>query len=211
MNYSGNDAGEVLKETQTLYGTLPKTIDFYVSGNKIQLNRNGLMVVRNVNSLSTRIILEISDSILKRQKELLSTSEKFQTATKTIGAGSHTIRVPTIIAGKIRFGESKFDTMRAKILLGRQEMNSEEVQDDDELEDFNFSFIDTYVADDAYSATAVDEQKGTVFGLSGDNEQMVLIPKHRTTFESFVRFYVGILESFDRSATLTTFGEQIAR
>jgi hypothetical protein len=214
INYSGEDAGDVLKETQTLYGTLPKTIDFNTAGNKIQMNRNGLMVLRNVNALTTGIIMEITDTLLREQRDLLQTSKKYQTSTRTIGTGDHKLRVPSLVAGKIAFRESKFDMLKAKTLFGGyglEEDVEEPLTEEERLEGFDFSFIDTHIADDNYSATVVDEQKGTVFGLSGDDETMVLIPKHRTTFESFVRFYVEILNSFDRSARLTTFSEQIAR
>ena len=212
LNYSGEDAGEVLKETQTLYGTLPKTIDFNVLEDKVQLNRNGLIVMRDVNLRTTGIIREVTDRVLSEQNELLKTSEKLQTSITPIGEGEHIIQVPTLIAGKISFIGSKFDTLQAEILLGHHEEEKEtEEYEGEQLEGFNFSFIDTYITDTMYSATAVDEQKGTVFGLSGDSGQIVLVPKHRTTFESFVRFYVEILESFDRSAVLTTFGEQVGR
>jgi hypothetical protein len=211
MNYSGEDAGEVLKETQTLYGTLPKTIDFNVEGSKIQLNRDGLMVVRNVTALTTRIILEITDRVLSGEKDDVRNSKQFQVATRVIGEGNHQIIVPSLVAGKIRFGEAKFDSAKARTLFGETSIIEELESQPEEMEEFDFSFIDAYVAGDDYSATVVDEDKGTVFGLSGNSEEIVLVPKHRTTFESFVRFYHQILVGYDQAAQLMTFSELIAR
>jgi hypothetical protein len=82
--------------------------------------------------------------------------------------------------------------------------------EEDELEE-GFSFVDTYVKEGPFffSATVVDENKGTVFGLSGIENEIALIPKHRTTFETFIKFYNAISDNFDETAQLTTFSEKL--
>jgi hypothetical protein len=63
----------------------------------------------------------------------------------------------------------------------------------------------------SFSATVVDDIKGTLFGVTGGNNEIILVPKHRTSFESFLSFYERIVESFDQSAYLTTFGDVVGR
>jgi hypothetical protein len=217
INYSGEDAEQVLKETQVLYGTLPTTIDFRIEEDKIQLNRNGLSVIRNINRKTTRMLLEVIERIIAEELTILQTSEKFRTTTTRIGIGDNQLIIPTLVAGKITLPNSKFDERKVKMLFGEQRNEVALGKGEEEAEDLDFSssfsFIDTYVSADAtsFSATVIDETKGSIFGMSGDYSEIVLVPKHRTTFESFVGFYEKIIENFDGTAYLTTFSDESVR
>jgi hypothetical protein len=139
------------------------------------------------------------------------TSEKFKVSSQKIGELNHQITVPMMTAGKITTPRAQFDIEKVKLLFGENRDEPALGKGEEEISDFQFSFIDTYISDDAssFSATVVDDEKGTVFGLSANNGEMVLIPKHRTTFESFVRFYESIVEDFDVTASLATFSEPV--
>jgi hypothetical protein len=216
ISYSGEDAEAVLKETQVLYGTIPTSIDFRIGSDKIQLNRNGLAVVRNVNRDTTRMLLEVIERIINEEMLILQTSEKFKQTTTRIGMGDAQMEIPTFIAGKIMLPNSSFTEQKIRMLLDEQK-NEAEIGKTEEVEDMDFSssfsFIDTYVSNDAnsFSATVVDETKGSTFGMSGDFREIVLVPKHRTTFESFIGFYEKIVENFDQTAYLTTFSDESVR
>ena len=85
------------------------------------------------------------------------------------------------------------------------------IYEDSDFE-YDFSFIDQNINDDPellFSATVVDQNKGTVFGLSGAKNEMILVPKHYTTFESFIRFFNFVSEVFDDEAELSTFSEYV--
>jgi hypothetical protein len=74
-----------------------------------------------------------------------------------------------------------------------------------------FSFVDKTILEGSlsFSGTVIDEYKGTIFGLSGGENEILLIPKHHTTFESFVRFYRMIVEKIDDEAELSLLSEEV--
>lgn len=212
ISYSGDDAALVLSETQIMYGTLPSSMDFRISGDMIQLNRNGLFVIRDINADTLSFLSDMLAIVSESLVSVRQTTEKFQTSTREIGQSQHRIIVPTLVAGKITTPKAKFDIQKVKMFFGEVPNIVEMAKTEEEEYDFGFSFIDTYISEDAasFSATVVDDFKGTVFGMSAHNGEMVLIPKYRTTFESFVKFYETVVEDFDDSASLSTFSEPVA-
>lgn len=211
LSYSGEDSSQVLKETQTMYGTLATSMDFRLDGNKIHLNKEGLIITRDVNPDTLELLRKLVDMAGHELATVRETSEKFKVSSQKIGELDHQITVPMITAGKITTPHAKFDVEKVKLLFGESRDEPALGKGEEEISDFQFSFIDTYVSEDAtsFSATVVDDEKGTVFGMSANNGEMVLIPKHRTTFESFVRFYESIVEDFDVTASLATFSEPV--
>lgn len=213
ISYSGEDAVDALKEYRALHGVIPMSIDMRVYGSKIQINRNGLFVIRHVNRKTIGLLQEIINAIAEKQARLQGTSEKLQSSTVTLTVGTRKIRFPVITAGKITLPNTKFSELTVKQMfkqesfyeLGKSENESDEMEAD-------FSFIDTFVGMEkslVFSATVVDEIKGTIFGISGNESELALIPKHRTTFESFLSFYNFITENFDEAADLSTFSGEI--
>jgi hypothetical protein len=216
LNYTGEDANQTLKEVQDLYGMIPSSIDIRTSNWKMQINRNGLFVIRQVNRKTFGILLELIERIVAEQVRIRNTSEKFNVETRKISTGTEVIRIPRITAGKITLP----NTILNQVMITRM-FNPSEIYDvgqseteDEEIGEIEreFSFVDTYVREDplVFTATVVDEDKGTVFGISGSDRVVSVIPKHRTTFESFVRFYDLVTLNFDSDANLTLFSELIA-
>lgn len=212
ISYSGNDANEALKELQSLYGVIPMSMDMYVGESKMQINRDGLFLLRRANLQTVGVLQEIVQRVIVEQTVIRDTSEKFDVATRKVSFGGKEFNVPRIAAGKIILPRVKLSEPMVNRMFG-QDLVEDTLDDGDTM--FNiesdFSFIDTYVREDPmmFRATVVDEEKGTVFGLSGIENEISLIPKHRTTFESFIKFYNAIVENFDDAATLTTFSEPL--
>jgi len=213
INYSGEDAAQTMKEYRTLYGAIPISIDMRIYGSKIQINRNGLFIIRHITRKTLGVLQEMTDTIAAKQARLQDTSEKFHAKTKTLSVGEGEIKIPSIVAGKITLLRSKLSELMIKRMfrqidvyeIGKSELENEEFEQ-------VFSFIDTFVSKEEpliFSATVVDEVKGTIFGISGTDDKVALIPKHRTTFESFVNFYNFVTENFDEAAELTTFNETL--
>lgn len=73
----------------------------------------------------------------------------------------------------------------------------------------DFSFVDTSISEQPliFTATVVDETKRTIFGISGNENELTIIPKHRVTFESFIGFYNFVIENFDQGAKMRLFSE----
>ena len=212
ISYSGEDAFRFLKEVQELYGVIPSSIDMRIGDSKLQINRSGLFVVRRINLKSIGILMEMVGRVVDQQITLRNTSEKFNVATKEVTLGNKHFRVPQVVAGKIVLPGVRLSGVMISRMFGH-EYDPENSQREDNEDDYDiqadFSFVDTFVREGpfVFSATVVDETKGTVFGLSGIENEIALIPKHRTTFESFIKFYNFITEEFDQEAKLTTFSE----
>lgn len=212
LNYSGEDAADSLKEYRRMYGIIPTSIDMRVYGSKIQINRNGLFVIRHVNHKTIGLLQEMVKTIAEKQAYLQGTSEKLQFFTRTIAIGKERIKFPSITAGKITLLERKFTELTIKQMFKQDFYNLGKIEREDSEEEVDFSFIDTFINTEQsllFSATVVDEIKGTIFGISGNENEVALIPKHRTTFESYLSFYNYITESFDETADLSVFSEQV--
>lgn len=213
ISYSGNDAGEALKEIQALYGVIPSSMDMEIGDSKMQLNREGLFIVRRANLETMGILREVVDKIIAEQVIIRDTSEKFNVETKTVSIGNKQFNIPQMVAGKIILPNTKLSELMVKKMFRHTDdelyLNDSDYEESDI--EMDFSFIDTYVQEDPmiFRATVVDEEKGTVFGLSGVENEIALIPKHRTTFESFIKFYSAVVENFDDSAKLATFSESV--
>lgn len=210
ISYSGDDAGQTLKEVQTSYGVIPTSIEFIVDDTWMKIGRSGLFVLGLATRKTTGILRELVTKVIAEQITIRETSEKFHSEYKNISVGNQEFKIPQIVAGKIVLPNAKLSELMVKRIfsISRSNREGEPDSDDDELEE-DFSFIDTYVQEEPFffSATVMDEQKGTVFGVSGIEKEIALIPKHRTTFETFIKFYNAVSENFDESAQLTTFSE----
>jgi len=211
INYSGMDAGETLKEMQETYGIIPFSLDFAVGDDSFKITNDGLFVLRTINEHTLRIMVTVIDAMLGYQLEMQKLTQGIAATTEFHKIGESTVRIPEIVAAKIRLKAQKLNAVWVERFFGqRRDLLGEELpaQDSEQPE---FSFIDTTVVEGSllYSATVIDEFKGTIFGLSGGEDEMLLVPKHRTTFESFVRFYRNIVEDIDKEAELSILSEQI--
>jgi len=100
---------------QDLYGMIPSSIDIRIQDWKMQINRNGLFVVRQVNRKTVGILQELVERIVAEQIRIRNTSEKFNVQTMSISAGTEQIRIPRIIAGKISLPK----TILSQLMINR--------------------------------------------------------------------------------------------
>jgi hypothetical protein len=208
LSYSAEDADEVLKESRSLYGTIPTSIDMRVGDSKIQINRDGLFVIRQINLRTIGILRHIVGRIVEEQVRIRNTSERFNIEMKKVSIGDKEYKISKIVAGKILLPNTRLSEAMIKRMFHQYE---DFYQVSEPAEDEEFSFIDTFIQEDplTFTATVIDEINGTVFGVSGVDKEIALIPKHRTSFESFIKFYNSVQSNFDDSAELTTFSEPI--
>lgn len=210
LSYSGDDGTEVLKEVLGFYGVLPDSISFLVENDKLQITSNGMLLFRSVNERTAQIMTELLRILTEPQRLVRKVSDSLRRGTRTITIGKAEIRTPVVVPGIIRFQTTKLDRnaieqfFRQEIREVSQESSPVEESPEfvEELEAREFSFIDTSIREGSFSfsATAVDDLRGTMFGLCGTSDYMILVPMHRTTFESFLRFYRLVTESLDEEA-----------
>ena len=211
ISYSGNDATQALKEFRTRYGVSPVSIDFRMGSVTLQVTNDGLFLLRGVSMRALWMTLETIDLIIVKQLTISETSKKFQSHTELVKVGEREFALPGVTAGVIRLPQVVLNSQSIEQFLRYQEEWEQELGD--EQGPIEFYFINTLVEEEplSFSTIAVDKLKGTVFGVSGGVNELVVVPKHRTTFESFISFYRLISELLDSQAYLTPFSETIAR
>lgn len=211
IHYSGDDAGMSLKEFRKQYGVLPTLVDFKIDSEKMRITNEGLFLIRNTNRKLLRIIQEVVDQVLAEQRRIRNVSRKVDYTNRYLQLGDRKIDTSSITAGKIVFNKNLTAPLLDQLFSKFQDPEFGRSEEEEEYSDF--SFIDPNVNENglSYSATIIDEDKGTIFGLSGDENNMILVPKHRITYESFINFYRFVNESIDESSVLHLFSEQIAR
>lgn len=207
IHYSGDDAGRSLKEIKDMYGVLPTLIDFNISGNKIRITNEGLFLIRNINRDVLRIVEEVVDQVLAEQTRLRDVSKQVIYKTTPVKIGDRYMKIPSMMSGKIVFSTQLDAYLVDKLFTSFQD--SEYGHSEEGLDLPNFSFIDTNIREGSvtFSGTVIDEDKGTIFGISGNENHMLLVPKHNTTFETFLNFYRLVNQTLDESSTIQLFSE----
>jgi len=185
FSYTGDDGTHTLAELEELYGVTPESIYMEIDKNlKIHLTNDGLYSAREISAdamnLFFKYLDEVKDSILEMRT--VSKSMKFEVVSK------FDIKTVSIESGIIRLSDSIVDSVMAEKMM--------------EALEADFSFIDLNLVGGSVSltATVVDEIKGSVFNINASESQILIVPKTRTTFESFIGFYRGIVESVDEYA-----------
>lgn len=201
IRYSGSDADYSLSELKEIYGVLPTTIDFKIGSNKLRIKNDGFILIQNINLEILRIVEEIIDQAIAEPMRLRDISQQVLCTTESKW---HNFTISRLMSGKITF-DTNIDLPSIHQLFCSRGMNW--IEEDEELP--RFSFIATNISEEplSYSATVVDEDKGTVFGISGSSDRLILVPKHRSAFESFINFYRLINETIDESSNLHLFNE----
>lgn len=204
VRYSGDDADQSLSELREAYGVLPTTVDFEIESNKIRITNDGFILIRNINFEILRIVEEIIDQAIA---EPIRLRDKSKQVLYTSGPKWNKFTISKLMSGKIVFGTNLDLPPITQLLHGFGDDGAGGTDEDMELP--KFSFIDTSISEEPlrYSATAIDEDKGTVFGISGNSNRIILVPKRKTTFESFINFYRLVNETIDESSDLHLFNE----
>ena len=208
IRYSGGDADYSLNELREIYGVLPTMIDFQIGSDKIRITNDGFILIRNINLEILRVVEEIIDQAIAEPIRLRDVSKQVSYKSEKKW---NKFKISKLMSGKIIFNAGPSTDIIDQLFRASNDEEIDHVEENTDLP--RFSFIDTNLSDDPlnYSATAVDEDKGTVFGISGNSNHLILVPKHKTTFESFVNFYRLINETIDESSNLYLFNDQYVK
>lgn len=213
LSYTGDDATRVLKEVLDQYGVIPNSISFKVGDDKIQLTSKGMLLFRSVNENTIEILKKLIGIITEKQRKVREVSGTLRRDTKTFQLGNQEIRTPVVVPGIIQLQERRLDRVIVERFFRQENLEmAREFESGEEYEASEFSFIDTRIREGSFSftATVVDDLKGTMFGLSGSEDRMILVPMHRTAFESFVRFYKLVMENLDEEAKFDVLAPKVS-
>jgi hypothetical protein len=208
FSYTGEDATIVLKEALKYYGVVPDSISFRVGEQKLQVTSNGMLLFLSVNDLSIKILQGILALLVDPQSEIRDVADSLGQYTEILRLGHAKITAPFVRPGIIKLENVKLNRYVIERFFKQEEPVGSHTYVFGPAEGKpEFSFINTSVREGSFSfsATVVDDIKGTMFGISGSTDQMTLVPMHRTTFESFIRFYKLVIEGLDKEANFNVF------
>lgn len=190
FSYTGDDGRYVLDEIQHLYGVLPTSISYEVKSDlKLKVYEEGLIILRTINKESFELLFKILEMISEEIHESSLVARQMDTDIKLVDLEGGQISVPEVLAGEIHLPTNKLDTGTVEDFMEKAD---------------GFSFLDVVNEEGslAFSATVIDDDKGSVFGLSASEDTIRLVPRYRPTFETFLRFCRQVAETIDEDAVL---------
>lgn len=194
FSYTGDDGTQVVKELQAEYGVTPESMYLRISPDLVvQLTNLGLFSAREISPLALEIFFGILTMTMDELISTKTTSERLSFDVANMLGEASLPLVASIVAGKIALGTKPLTADLVDDFVSNAE---------------DFSFLDTRVKEGSlgYSATVVDEVKGSVFDVSVTESEISLIPKYNWTFESFIGFLKAVREQLDERATLSLWG-----
>lgn len=194
FNYTGDDATQTMQEIEEMYGVTPTSVYIQVNETlKVHLASEGLFSAQEPSSIALSLFFnyldEIKDSILNMSR--ISKSLKFDIAQ----IGEAHLKSASVDVGVIRLHEREIDAVTVENLTK-------------ELKDYSFIDKNIEMGSLSFTATVIDENKGSVFNISASESEILIVPKYRMTFESLLGFYRGVAESIDEQAELSIIDEE---
>jgi hypothetical protein len=195
MQYWGKDGSETLREFKYYYGVLPRTVEYSMENITLRINTEGIFTLKTVNRLTFDLFMDILDKVLDETKGLMKTAEELKFSQDELVTEKKVLPIACIEPGEIQM-ETKLTIEDVRGMFKSMEKEG-------------FSAIDALMDEGSLSlsATVVDSNKGSVFDISASDSRITLIPKYRTSFDSFLRFFAFITENIDQRATFRKFSD----
>ena len=188
FTYRGEDGQQTLEELRHYYGVLPRYVQFDIPG-LVEFTvyhlgvfhyRKGLLEeMFSYSQKAAELVLNIRRILERSKLELVD----IETARKML-------QVQNIIPWEIRFNR-EIDVNDAESMLNELRLKGFAI------------YNDVVTPGSVYlDATVFDERKRSVFSVTSDKHRMIVSPRHNTTFDSFLRFFETITDSFDPEASI---------
>jgi len=196
FNYTGDDGSQVVKELQDAYGVTPDSMYIRVDPALIvQITNSCFFSAREISHTAIQILFHVLDVVSDELLLTKKTSERlgFEIEIANMLGNTTLPRVASLTAGQISLSGRPLTASVVEEFVTNAE---------------DFSFLDQYTKEGslAFSATVVDESKGSVFDVSMSETEITMIPKFNTTFESFITFLKTVRDQLDERASLRVWG-----
>lgn len=178
-----------LEEMKYDLGVRPISIDYSTNGNRIQITEEGMFHLKSVSKMSFDLMDEVIEKIREEERVMRDIAQGLKFKPELI---SDTETEESVVeSGKLTL-ERELDVDAAKQIVKQFK---------------RFAFINPRIESGSliFSSTVIDRQKGSVFALSATENNIILIPRYKSTFESFLVFYKDIVEQIDSKAILSKF------
>lgn len=185
FSYTGDDGSETLEELNYDYGTYPTSIEFDIPETfKFSVNNNGYyrcMAGKNH-------FLDFLEGLLEiplRDRGIISESS-FETVKVSIDGTEY--KIPRLKSWAINFSDN-LTYKDGEIITEKLTSN-------------NFTLVNSEMGEGSVmlDATVVDDEELDIFSISASENQLVVAPQEKCSFESFYRFLRIITENLDPEA-----------
>lgn len=181
-----------LEEMQYHLGVTPRSIDYTLNGNRVQITNEGLFHLKTVTKESFELMDDVIEQIRGEEKVMRETAQSlsFKAEVPTMAQGGGILE-----SAKIAL-EVELDVTAAKQIVKQFK---------------RFAFIEPKIKAGSliFSSDVVDRQKGSVFTISATEKGILLVPKYKITFETFLEFYKDVVELVDKKATWNKLSDSI--
>jgi len=196
FSYTGDDGRHVLEEIEHLYGALPTSVSYEVSPSlKFKVYEDGLIILCTMNDQTFDLVSEILGMTVRevQMSRLVATRMKNEVDLLELEGGH--VKIPSVLAGELHLTEHR------KLDKGIALDFVENVK--------GYSLLDIHAEQGSliFSATVIDNAKGSVFGISASEDTIQLIPRYKSTFETFLGFRRQVAELIDEDAELVEMAE----
>lgn len=200
MIYWGEDGKEALREMQFYYGVLPTRIVFAIELDiaiemKFKITNESIFTLITSSEEAFELFFEIIRDIIPKILEIKRLMGDLKFEYRELKTDEGVIQVPSAESAQILLTKKMTLNDVENVIKGLVEQNISVVNELIESGSINFS------------ATVVDDYKDSIFGISANEDQITLIPKYKTTFDSFMKFYRFIIENLDQNAEIRRFSE----
>lgn len=193
ISYKGRDGKETLKEFRKYYGVIPTRMEFEIENCHLKIEDDGRFLIYTINEDTFNLIFELVELILIEILNIKNISQKIRFKLIKKQSGELELEIPEINAGEI--------SLSYKINASIVEDMIENIK--------TFSFVDVSIKEGSlsFSISVIDEFKQSVFNLSGSEDTIVIIPKYKSYFDSFMRFYHYFTENIDENSVLSLYSD----
>lgn len=174
-----------LDEMEYHLGIMPKTIEYMLHSDKVEITNEGLFVLKTITQESFNLVDYVLEKIRMEEKDMREVAQGLKIEQQNIKKNTYLV----LESGRIELTED-FDENSAREIIKI-------------FRDFAFIEPKIGVGPVLFYSDVVDKNKGSVFAINGYQKDLILIPKFEVTFETFISFYREIVERIDEKAILT--------
>jgi hypothetical protein len=178
-----------LEEMKYDLGVRPISIEYSLDTNRFQITEEGMFHLKSVSKISFDLMDEVIEKIREEEKSMRDIAQGLKFEPELIDEIES--RGNIVESGKLTL-DRELDVEAANQIIKQFK---------------RFTFINPRIEAGSliFSSTVIDRQKGSVFALSATENNIILIPRYKSTFESFLLFYKDVVEQIDSKAILSKF------
>lgn len=193
IEYKGDDGKYALEEFREQYGVVPVRIQYEHESFILRIDTTGKFTLRQIDRDSFGVLFDLVDEVISNILEIQDISREIEFRHEEVESGNLSISVPKVKAGQIEFSR-EFNKVLAENFIESTDTTSQA--------SFSFTDVTLEVGSLDFSARVADENRGSFFNISANEDTMTLIPKKNCSFPSIVEFYMQILQSVDGGADI---------